>query len=66
MILSLVFIGIAEWIAFKYVHVPDRSGFYSVPIREHGIISRIVLIIGIALLILFLFLIQYFVKNNVK
>ncbi len=55
--LGMIFIGIAQWMAWKTVSQPIFGGIISTKIIKHNIISFIILFIGIGLIGLFGFLI---------
>lgn len=55
--LGMVFIGVAQWMAWKTISQFAFGGILSTRIIKHNIVSCIVLIIGIGLIGLFGFLI---------
>ncbi len=55
--LGMIFIGIAQWMAWKTLNQPVFGGIISTKIIKHSSISFVVLIIGIGLIGLFGFLI---------
>jgi len=55
--LGMIFVGIAQWMAWKVVSQIAFGGILSTRVIKHDVISIIILIIGIVLILLFGFLI---------